>query len=613
MSSKTAFDLIKKQNGERFAKTIRAYDSGIFDVPNIVRIVRFAGREAEPIMNYLISLKNIKINECGVTKTPFELLSDAGYDAYLADTLEKQNAIKKYFKGDEMLCTFMDENRYKNYYIINAVRKDVDQIKRQDFPKPKRQDKYGTSVISIQVLKKGGFISIKNRYNHTVSCPDNTFESNPDNIIPGLAESIKKTFNVDFSSRQVILPAGFIIVDGQIVRYNFETNNCYFGANFYVNDGEIHEIDKDKEIMLENFIFNTKTRQLSTVLGACDAFADVFTRETENKKIQITKQKDGTHQIFADKTLLATVKDGEILSLYLPKTEKIGIFFLMHNQKLKHLDAPNLKEIGPYFLMENEDLETLTLPKTEKIGNAFMQNNQNLLVLNAPQMVIADSDFLVNNTALCELNVPNLRSTGTFFLNNNKGLEELNLPHLQKVEDGFLSTNSRLKSVNLPQLTTVGNFFLYGNQMIEELTLPSLYLAGSSFLSQNTILKKLEAPKLKSVKNGFLFSNKGLEELSLPVLENVGSSFLFDNKKLKRLDVPNLHRVSNFFLRENTDLQKMYAPKLDLSYYDVGPTISVHKSDGFLSCHPNRQETISHIAHNNAEPIILSGVFQKTR
>ena len=50
------FKKIKKQNGERFAKAIRAYDNGIFDIENLDKIVKYAGREAEPIMDYLISL-----------------------------------------------------------------------------------------------------------------------------------------------------------------------------------------------------------------------------------------------------------------------------------------------------------------------------------------------------------------------------------------------------------------------------------------------------------------------------------------------------------------------------------------------------------------------------
>ena len=80
--AKSIFEQIKKQNGERFAKAIRGYDNGIFDIPGIVDIVKYAGREAEPIMDYLESLKQIHIEETGVYQDPLTLLDVAGYDAY---------------------------------------------------------------------------------------------------------------------------------------------------------------------------------------------------------------------------------------------------------------------------------------------------------------------------------------------------------------------------------------------------------------------------------------------------------------------------------------------------------------------------------------------------
>ena len=124
----SAFDVIKKQNGETFAKAIRAYDNGIFDIPNIVKIVRYAGRASEPIMNFLVSLKDINIIQQG-NYVPFEeLLDKAGYNAYWADTLEKQNAIEKYFENDEKLCTFADNERYQKYYIVNLVNRTTENL-----------------------------------------------------------------------------------------------------------------------------------------------------------------------------------------------------------------------------------------------------------------------------------------------------------------------------------------------------------------------------------------------------------------------------------------------------------------------------------------------------
>ena len=313
---KSMFDIIKKQNGERFAKAIRNYDNGIFDIPNLDKIVKYAGRDAEPIMNYLVSLKNIQIEEMAVHRNPIELLSMAGYDAYIADTLEKQNAIKKYYAKGEELCTFRDPHRFEKYYMINAVRKDINKIKRSE--KPEREDEYGTSVISIQVLKTGGFISIKNRYNHTVPQPDNTFNSNPDMIFPGLADSIKHFFNVDFSAQNVQLPTHYTIINNQICKYNQEIDNTYFGTDFYAKDGVFYQLDNNSELMLGNgLILNLATKKVKCLASRTGSYAigpydlEISIEDIiRDKKIRIEKNATGKKTVFADNVRIIDVVDG---------------------------------------------------------------------------------------------------------------------------------------------------------------------------------------------------------------------------------------------------------------------------------------------------------------
>lgn len=336
MAEKTMFDIIKKQNGERFAKAIRAYDNGIFDIKDIDKIVKYAGRDAEPILQYLVSLKNIQIAEQAVHMDPIELLSRAGYDAYVADTLEKQNAIKKYYAPGEELCTFRDPHRFERYHIINAVRKDVDQIRREDFPAPEREDKYGTSVISIQVLKTGGFISIKNRYNHTVPNPDNTLNSNPDNIITGLSDAIKHHFGVDFSAQQVRLPNHYTIINDQIIRFDTERNNVYCAEDFYAKDGVIYEINKDSQIMLGDGLMldlrNKEVRDITRNPGNIPApieVRDVFIKsindELAGKKLQLTKNPLGGRDIVADGHVIFTVENGDLVNINLPNAKTIDL------------------------------------------------------------------------------------------------------------------------------------------------------------------------------------------------------------------------------------------------------------------------------------------------
>ena len=334
--AKSMFDIIKKQNGETFAKAIRNYDNGIFDIPNLDKIVKYAGREAEPIMNYLVSLKNIQIEEMSVHRDPIELLDKAGYKAWYVNNEEEQNAIAGYFRDKrsvehgmtagnkrtdmgECICTIHTNwaygaKRFNDYYIINAVKKEAfgddklaeDQWHIKPLNNPEREDKYGTSVISIQVLKKGGFISIKNRYNHTVDNPDNTFNSNPDNIIRGLSDAIKHKFNVDFSCKKVGLVGKYTLVNNQIFKYVDEFNNIYFGEDAYVKDGNIIQIDKNKELLIPNLgvIIDLQKGTLNIIASyELDDFLDTISKNIKGKKIKIQNLPDKTKQVYLNDIL----------------------------------------------------------------------------------------------------------------------------------------------------------------------------------------------------------------------------------------------------------------------------------------------------------------------
>jgi len=505
------YDVIKKQNGERFAKSIRNYDNGIFDIPNIARIVKYAGRNAEPLMRYLIGMKNIKIIDNDKKETPFELLYRAGYRAEYADTLEKQNAIRKYFLPGEELCTFDDDERYQDYYIINAVRFDVDRIRREDFPCPRREDDYGTSVMSIQIAKKGGFISIKNRYNHSVENPDNTYGSNPDNIIEGLSASLKRYFNVDFSSALDELPGGYALFDDWIVKYNYEYRNVYFGPDFYVKWNTIYEIDKSCQIMMDYNIFNLHTKSFEKVAGRGDAFAEMFLEEIRDKKLQVRAHKKPNgimrREIFADGMMLAATENGMITDLRMPKAYIICHGFLSRNKMLRTLEMPNAWCIGDFFLMENQSLQRVVLPQVKQVGDNFMSNNLSVEELRMPVVESVGCEFLARNERLDTLEMPRLQNASAFFLRDNISLRDLDLPMLKSVGDEFLRTNIMLENINLPNLRTAGNSFLENNNSLTVLDLPSLNKAGNCFMFSNERVKKINFPNLHEAGRYFLSSS----------------------------------------------------------------------------------------------------------
>ena len=604
--AKSIFEQIKKQNGESFAKAIRAYDNGIFDIPNITEILKYAGSNAEPIMRYLVSLKNIQIEAQAVHKDPITLLNEAGYDAYYADTLEKQNAIKKYYAPGEELCTFRDPHRFQKYHIINAVRKDIDDIKREDFlGKEKREDKYGTSVLSIQILKTGGFISIKNRYNHKVENPDNTLDSNPDNIMRGLSDAIRHHLHVDFSSQKVALPENFIEIQGKIVHYDFEYNDIYFGDGFYVQNGEIHSVDKDKEILMDHFIFNTKTKTLTDLedYGEAmtpdglyhypadpediDSLPDVLMKEIKGKKIQVTKEKtqdpkDRFYFIKADGQPIISVLNGRLNGLYLPTTEQISRRFgsgcralktflapalqivgnrFLTSSPITDFDAPLLKQVGDSFLCENR-LENLDFPLLEKAGNSFLSNSWKLSSLSLPRLQEVGSRFLTNPYSLTDLNAPALRTMGHYSLDDARKLQKLSLPSLQTVDDFVLDHAEKLTSIECPKLKSAGYAFLQCSKNLTSLSLPSLQTAKDGFLCNAHNLTSLDCPKLKTMGRDCLYDATSLTSLCLPALQEVGDQFLRSNTVLDTLDCPELKTVGGSFLERNMKLETLNLPSL---------------------------------------------------
>lgn len=504
---KTIYEQIKKQNGEGFAKTIRNYDNGVFDIPRVVDIVKYAGRRAEPILPYLISLKNIKIKTGTLLETPESLLSKAGYNTYYVSNLNEQNLIQPYFAKGEALCTFNDPYRYLNYHIIHAVKKNVDQIKRSDFPNPKREDAYATSVISIQILKTGGFISIKNRYNHAVENCDNTFNSNPDNIIYGLSEALKKRFNVDFSSQRVVLPKDYIVLKEKIIHYQTEHNNVYIGDRFYVKDGKIYDLNPDFQLMIEGmFVLDLKEKRLFNPADFFDPFVDILNNEMLGKKISLISDDENGFLLLADQKPILKLNDKyQMTALYLNQTTHIDEFFLYRGgMELKVFSAPKLCCVESNFLYHNKKLKIFYAPHLEQIRDNFLFYNNEIEYLEIPRVVSIGNNFLQDNNTLIRFSASSLKEIGTAFLYGNKNLKKFYAPKLVHIRGDFIFLNEQLQHFFAKKLETVGDRFLPMNRTLDFLRVPNLRQIGKTFLISNRKLRYLFAPNLENTSDDFL-------------------------------------------------------------------------------------------------------------
>ena len=217
--------------------------------------------------NYIYNLVNVENNlEIMIDKTPEELMSMAGYTLKECTTEEEIDEYKKYYAENEELCTFKG-NRLERCRVFFAVKKDVDLIKRENFPYPKREDAYGTSVISIQFEKDGtNTLSIKNRYNHRVNNPDATFSNNLDNIISGLTTSFERHLGIIQKYRNngdFELPNYVKANDGRFYKYNSEMNNiCYCPDNIIIDNFEVKRFDKSRYLVLDHFIIDFKDKKI---------------------------------------------------------------------------------------------------------------------------------------------------------------------------------------------------------------------------------------------------------------------------------------------------------------------------------------------------------------
>ncbi len=548
---KEIFKQIKKQNGERFANVLRAIH--VLSIPGIVQTVKYAGRDATPLKKYLISLKNIHVKFQDVTQDPIDLLNQAGYDAYLVTaqndtsnpnfdpknpkTWVGQDTIEPYFYDKERICTLGTE-RWREKYIIVCIKRGADTLKREDFfGIEEREDPYGSSVITIQMDKNVGDLFITCRYNHTVEFPDETFHANPDEIIPGLSGALCKRFMIDFPSKKCTLPNGFIMLGGQIIRYHKKVGFSYFGPSYYIKNEIIHHINTDKEIILEQFIFNLKEKTFKTVTAGERSQLTLLEQELEGKTIQIHKGENGIRHLIANGQEIMTLQDGNLIHLTLthPREtlEKASL------QDFSHLEtvtlSPGLKNIEGWVFYGCNRLKEIILPAemTEiregtfascatlkhillpqsitKIGNWAFSKCFSLEEIILPKGITTIGCMAFEGCcSLTSITIPEgVTEINTSTFHGCLGLKNITLPKSLTKIDNEAFIWCKLKNVVLPEkVNYIGNYAFQGCSALESINLPNnITYIGEGAFAGCTALKEITLPmNLQHLEeNAFLF------------------------------------------------------------------------------------------------------------
>ncbi len=241
--------------------------------------------------------------------TQDEIIKDfkkAGYDTVIFDDKERIAECEKYYAQGERICTYNNLSvRMSRYHMLVAVKKDIDKIKRSK--KPQRDDEYGTSILNIQIAKDGTHMSIKNRYNHTVSECDSTLNNNLDLLVPGLQAKVLGYYNMASLNKKKSYYNSIADINGIYLKYDTEVENVYFG-NFV--------LDSENGVRFEN---NSRYYVSSCFFGC------PYVLDFQDKKV-IKLFGEGT-QISKSSLLTRAMKENLLHSGNKEKTDTLNIVF----------------------------------------------------------------------------------------------------------------------------------------------------------------------------------------------------------------------------------------------------------------------------------------------
>lgn len=474
------------------------------------------------------------------TKSPEELLDEAGYILYPeCKTEEDIQSFKKYYASGEEICTFRG-GRLNTCRVWFAVKKNVDEINRQDFTEPKRQDKYGTSVISIQFTKSvPNTLSIKNRYNHKVDNPDSTFSNDLENIIAGLSEAFVKKFSLITNTSSLFsAPSQYVLANnGVYYRNNVEVRNIYFCENniaimYNRQFGNIFHVDKSRYILMENYVVDLQQKRI--FLFDFEVKKDSFIKSLgEIEDLKVVKLENGERLIVVsaknrEDVEITIGKHNEIIGLKNNNVTEVGDDFLRYNIQLERLEMNNLVSCGDNFLFGNKMIKKLYLPKLKKVCCNFLFYNEILEELQTEELETALSSFLFHNLKLKEIHLDKLFKIGEYFMHENEVLKKASFNNLYRIAGSFMSKNISLEEIYLSNCEEIGNYFLSLNNSLKKIDLDNVKTIGIHFLSNNRVLTEISLKNIKQCyMSSFLMFNENPFVIEL-------KNYLVKTKKAKR-------------------------------------------------------------------------------
>ena len=412
----------------------------------------------------LVDVENLDKEQDDIA-SPEELLASVGYDLYECQTEEEIQSFRKYYAPEEVLCTFTNGNRLDTCRVFFAIKKNVDEIKREDFKNPKRQDLYGTSVISIQFEKLGGNrLSIKNRYNHTVNNPDSTFSNNLDNIVPGLTKSFEKYYGIKQRNinKGFEIPSYTMASDGKYYKYNYEIHNVYYCPNnIIIMNGKAGSLPKEKYLLFDYFVLDLENKKITSLIddGFIDSIGKIEKIEILNcdliKKVLLYQEDGSLITIILD-------KENNIIGLDNPYIKKVSDRFLHFNKKCRVISLKNVNIIWDDFMYNNECIEEIYFENVEQIGASFLFKNKICQQVILPKVSMIDHSFMYQNNNCDFIFMPNLERVDNYFMYSNKKEIKAFFQKLKELPVYFLPYSLK-KILIIPEVTEIDYIYTLEN------------------------------------------------------------------------------------------------------------------------------------------------------
>ena len=485
-------------------------------------------------------------------KTPKELLKSVGYNLYECKSEDDIQSFRKYYRKDEELCTF-NGGRLNNYHVFFAIKEDINNIKRELYKEPKREDAYGRSAISIQFTKgMHNTLSIKNRYNHTVKNPDSTYYNHLDNIVKGLTKSFEKEYYLnilDEGETKFELDNYVKANDNKYYRYNYEYNNIYYCTdNIVIDNFKVKKYPKEKYIVFDNYILDKENKTINTYDKSYDGFVDNLKNIDSIKEIKIDKN---TKKVIINENIELIIDKYNRLTSYKDNNIKIvGDNFLRNCRYIKNIELNNALVIKDNFLENADCLEKVSIKNVKSIDNNFIRSDKELSELDLPNVLRIKDNFMYSNKNIESIFYNKVKSIGNNFFYNNSSIRHYSFNNLLVIGDNFIPEMYHCNDIIFPKVRRIGNNFMREKLMLMNLYVPELEEVGDDFLYKSYRLDNSNLRKLKKAGNNFFWSNFFATELLLDSIEEVGDNFMYQNTKMENFYAPKLVKKGNNFFYE---------------------------------------------------------------